>query len=278
MGKDTKEQVRPYHAITGNCFINAPYEQLRRGLLEYFVEKGLQPEIGLEGDCLWEVPEREFLATADTLRRNNLACTLHAPFFDLAPGALDPKIRAVTRHKLRLAFELIPVFRPRSIVCHLGYEENKHSYKMDEWLRYSIETWHVLIEIASANGTPVMFENTYETGPDIHHLLFSKLSSPSLGFCLDTGHLSAYAGTSWQPWLDMLLPRLGQLHLHDNNGGRDEHLAVGSGSFRFGELFDFLRENGTRPLVTLEPHTREDLWLSLKNIGQQDLLRGILAE
>lgn len=264
-----------YSEITGSCFINAPYEQLRHGMLEYFIQYGLQPEIGLEGDSLWNVPVGEFQAIADSLRQHGLSCTLHAPFFDLAPGAIDPKIREITRKKLRLAFELIPVFQPLSIVCHLGYEENKHSYKMDQWLEYSIETWQELVEIAGRSNTLVMFENTYETTPDIHHILFTRINSPSLRLCLDTGHLTAYAGTSWQLWLDSLLPWLGQLHLHDNTGRRDDHIAVGHGCFDFQELFDFLRKRQLKPIITLEPHSKEDLWMSLKSIEELKLLHGI---
>ncbi|MDW7771823.1 MAG: sugar phosphate isomerase/epimerase family protein [Desulfobulbaceae bacterium] len=270
------QDLRRYSAITGSCYINAPYDQLQQGLLEFFVQHRLQPEIGLEGDCLWNADRDAFQATADILKKNGLNCTLHAPFFDLAPGGIDPKIREITRAKLRLAFDLLPVFQPRSIVCHLGYEENKHSYKMEQWLRYSLETWRELLETAARNNTSVMFENTFEKTPDIHHRLLTEINSPFLRFCLDTGHLAAYAGTPWQLWLDRLLPWLGQLHLHDNKGQRDDHIAIGHGLFNFRELFDFLRSNKIRPIITLEPHTREDLWLSLESMEKNKLLEDII--
>lgn len=278
MDKKKSGELYQFSSITGSCYINAPYEQLQNGLLEFFVQYKLQPEIGLEGECLWNIPRKKFQITADILKENGLSCTLHAPFFDLAPGGLDSKVRDVTRKKLRRAFELIPVFQPRSIVCHLGYEDNKHSYKMEQWLNHSVQTWQELIEIATRNETCVMFENTYETTPDIHHLLLTEINSGSLRFCLDTGHLMAYAGTDWQLWLDKLLPWLGQLHLHDNKGQRDDHIAVGHGNFNFRELFDFLRKKRIMPIITLEPHSKEDLLLSLKNIKSKKLLNGIINQ
>jgi len=114
----------PYAHITDYCFINAPFVLLRAGLLELFLKNRLQPEIGLEGECLWDTGKDVFRETADILKRHNLSCTLHAPFADLAPGGFDSRIRALSREKLRLAFELIPIFNPRSIVCHLGFEKN----------------------------------------------------------------------------------------------------------------------------------------------------------
>lgn len=260
-----------YASITNNCFINAPFQQLQGGLLQLFLSNKLQPEIGLEGNCLWEVPGDEFRRMADILKENRLPCTLHAPFYDLAPGSMDTRIREVTREKLYRAFELISVFQPRSIVCHVGYDEEKHSYKLEKWMEHSVKTWQELLKIAEQNNTHVMLENTYETTPDIHYRLFTEIDSPFLRFCLDTGHLMSYAGTSWNLWLDKLLPWFGQLHLHDNDGLRDDHIAIGSGKFDFEQLFQFLQSYDISPLVTLEPHTEKDLWMSLEHIENNTL-------
>ncbi|MHB1348968.1 MAG: sugar phosphate isomerase/epimerase family protein [Desulfobulbaceae bacterium] len=257
--------------ITAQCFINAPFDQLRDDLLPLFLAHGLRPEIGLEGDCLWNDDTAAFQAVADRLRESGLACTLHAPFNDLAPGAVDPRIREITREKLRRAFALAEIFQPRAIICHLGYEEHKHSYKFKEWLGHSLDTWNELLDLAEKTGTPVMLENTYETSPEIHRILFSELAGRNLGFCLDVGHLTAYARSTWQVFLATLLPWLRHLHLHDNRGERDEHIAIGKGCFPFQELFAFLRQHQLHPLITLEPHSKEDLWQSLEAIRAMDL-------
>ena len=72
-----------------------------------------------------------------------------------------------------------------------------------------------------------------------------------------------------------MLPWLGQLHLHDNTGEQDQHLAPGLGTFDFPGLFDYLRRNDCHPLITLEPHTRDDLWQALAYLEENDLLTGI---
>ena len=260
-----------YSRITEQCFINAPFDQLRDGdLLDLFITNRLQPEIGLEGNALWELDIDEFKKIADIFQENELACTLHAPFFDLSPGGFDKRVVEVTRDKLGRAFNLLPVFKPQSIVCHLGFEENKHQGKFDSWLATALETWQQLLEIAGRGDTRVVFENTYESSPAVHKILFEELDSASLGFCLDTGHLTAFAHTSWQPWLAELAPWLDQLHLHDNDGQGDNHLALGLGIFDFPELFEFLNKSSL-PLLTLEPHTKEDLWQSLSYIQKTGL-------
>ena len=262
----------PYRDITSRCFINAPFDQLRDGnLLKLFVDNRLQPEIGLEGNSLWDLPDRAFAEIAAPFHELGLECTLHAPFFDLSPGGFDKKVVAVTREKLARAFDLLPVFRPRSIVCHLGFEENKHLGKLERWLETALATWQPLLDQAARHDTLVMFENTYEVQTDVHGLLFEQLQAPHLGFCLDTGHLTAFARSHWQPWLEALGPRLGQLHLHDNDGAGDHHLALGLGSFDFKEFFKALNRHNLHPLLTLEPHSREDLWQSLQFIQATNL-------
>ncbi len=264
-----------YTALTEKCFINAPFDRLPKDLLNLFLEHRFQPAIGLEGDCLWEQNAENFTRIAVTLQDRGLACTMHAPFHDLVPGGFDKRVIELSREKLARAFDLLPIFKPQSIVCHLGFEHNKHGSQVERWLETSVATWTPLIDTAEAAGTRVMFENTYETDPEVHRQLFAELNSENVGFCLDTGHLLAFADTSWQPWLAELIPWLGQLHLHDNDGRGDKHIAVGTGIFDFQSLFDYLRQKKISPLITLEPHSEEDLWLSLENIEKMELFKGI---
>jgi len=260
-----------YKHITSRCFINFPFRRLQQEI-DFVLAHRIQPEIGLEGDTLYTATGAEYREVSRELAKAGLRCTLHAPFFDLAPGGLDEKILAASRAKLGKAFDLIEVFRPASVVCHLNYEENKHGYKEKAWFSTSLATWRELLAKAAAHQVPLMLENTYETGPDQHKKMLEALSSPLARFCLDAGHVSAFAKNSWQDWLPALAPWLGQLHLHDNHGDRDAHLAPGRGSFDFPGLFRYLKEQRLQPLITLEPHTEDDLWESLAALDKYQVL------
>lgn len=262
---------KKYSSITSRCFINAPLERLQKDLLDVFTNHHFQPEIGLEGNCLWEQDTEDFTAIAKTLQKHNLNCTLHAPFHDLAPGGFDTRIVELSREKLGRAFALLEIFKPQSIVCHLGFEDNKHGSNIERWLETSVATWTELINTAEAAGTKVMFENTYETNPLVHRQFLSALDTNAMGFCLDTGHLMAFAQSEMEPWLDELGPWIGQLHLHDNDGKGDDHIGVGEGIFDFPKLFQHLKNKQLSPLITLEPHSEKDLWLSLENITRMNL-------
>ncbi len=254
------------HIIAG-CFVNIPFAEFDK--YEGFISQyRINPEIGLDGDALYSFSKQDFLDRAGFLHDKGLSCTLHAPFHDMLPGARDQFVLQAVRDKLRRCFDLIEIFKPRSVVCHLGYMDPVHSYDPDQWLATSLDTWRELLAVAEGSTTPVMFENTYETNPHVHKLILEALDSPLAGFCLDVGHLLAFAHADWHDWLATLGQWLGQLHLHDNHGDRDEHLPVGKGDFDFRTLFAYLKSRNIKPIITLEPRSENDLWESLNALDR----------
>jgi sugar phosphate isomerase/epimerase len=256
--------------IIAHCYVNIPFTEFAT-YQPFIAQYRINPEIGLDDDALYIFTKQDFQDKAVFLADHDLSCTLHAPFHDMLPGALDRKVLQAVRQKLRRCFELIEIFRPRSVVCHLGYLDCIHSYQHDQWLETSLETWQQLLTIVEPFSTPVMFENTYETGPRIHKMILEALDSPLARFCLDVGHLLAFATVPWNDWLATLGPWLGQLHLHDNHGFHDEHLPVGKGNFDFQGLFSYLKSNSYNLLITLEPRSESDLWESLNALDRFSL-------
>jgi sugar phosphate isomerase/epimerase len=89
-----------------------------------------------------------------------------------------------------------------------------------------------------------------------------------VGCCFDIGHQFVFGKVSLDSWIDMLGPYIGQLHLHDNSGSKDEHLPLGSGKIDFYPLIGFLKKRKKLPLITLEPHKEADLWLSMEYLSR----------
>ena len=112
--------------------VNIPFSYLLRGYLERFLELGLNPEIGLDAFSLSRYPPRVFRKAARAFQAAGRRITLHAPFQDLLPGSLDDAILAASRRRLRLAFSYLPVFRPFSVVCHLGFDSRLYGDDLEE--------------------------------------------------------------------------------------------------------------------------------------------------
>jgi sugar phosphate isomerase/epimerase len=192
--------------------------------------------------------------------------TIHAPFMDLSPGAVDEKVRAVTIGRFSHIMDIAEIMAPKSVVFHSGYEKWKYALKVDLWLEKSMETWAPLSRRARDMGLKIAIENIFEDEPSNLRLLMDEMGSDHFGICFDTGHFNLFSKIPLAGWLGLLMPYIHELHLHDNNRTSDEHLAIGKGTFDFAALFSFLKE---RELIyTIEGHTPEDVLESIERLNK----------
>jgi sugar phosphate isomerase/epimerase len=266
VGDQSPDRKRRYGRLLDRVQVNAPYRQLVDKYLELFLRYGINPEIGFDALAL-ETASREAMAEmARLMEEQGRTITFHGPFMDLAPGGLDERIREVTARRLQRTMELVPLFRPLSIVFHAGYDERRYHAHRAEWLSGSLATWEPLIQQAEEMGVVIHLENVYEQTPEMILTLIEEMDSENLGFCLDMGHMNVFGEVALSEWLDALGPHLKEVHLHDNNGHSDSHGPIGSGTVPFKELFQYLHDQEKRPVVTLEPHEEATLWVSLENL------------
>ena len=249
--------------------VNIPFRMLNDSYLDRFLEHGFNPEIGIDAAALESFTFADFKRIGDIFHDNGLTVTLHGPFIDLSAGSTDPAVRTLTRNRFEQLLKLVPVFRPKTVVCHAGYDWRRYGYFKSHWLENCLETWSWLANSLGQQDVMLMLENVYEEDPEDIRVILDRLKNPNVGFCLDCGHLSTFGKSDPKVWLASLGPYIGQLHLHDNHGKTDEHLAMGSGTFDFGLLFNYLKlNNNSPPIITLEPHQEEDLWPSLAYLAR----------
>jgi sugar phosphate isomerase/epimerase len=250
--------------------INIPFTMLHDSYLELFLEERFNPEIGFDAESLHRFSLEEFRQVAEQCREQGLRVTFHAPFVDLSPGSPDPDVWRLTRRRYEQVVDLIPLFRPRTMVCHAGFERKRYGYLQDVWLEKSLKMWRWLGKRVYEEGTQLMLENVFEESPDELRQLFKSLDGEKVGFCLDIGHQSAFSSTPLETWIDFLGDSIGQLHLHDNRGNEDDHIALGRGTIDFRRFFHVLRKAvAGPPVVTLEPHRKEEVWPSLEFLAEE---------
>lgn len=260
--------MKTLNQIIQNVQINIPFTMLYETHLEAFMEHGLNPEIGLDAAALDRFSIADFRRIAQKFQKHSKTVTLHGPFIDLSAGSPDPAVRRLTRRRLDQLLELVPLFKPLAVVCHAGYDTKRYGYFKETWSENSLALWSWMAQRVAEHGACLMLENVYENGPQDIQFLFENLRNQGVGFCLDAGHATVFGQSDLAEWLEVLGPYLGQLHLHDNLGHEDEHLAMGSGIIDFNKIFKYLKKSGNvPPVVTLEPHTEKDLWPSLRYLA-----------
>lgn len=249
-------------------YVNLPvrYAVDNARYLDYFLEHGLNPELGLDFFALEHIPAKTHAAIARKLNEAGLRCSVHLPFHDLHPGAGDVLILAATRERLRRGLELAQVYQPDHMIGHALYADMLYNGRYEQWLETSVQTWSGLLELWP-DHPPLYLENVYETSPASLAALLDSLQDLNTGACFDLGHWHSFGAGAKKNnlsfWIKTLAPYLKHLHLHDNTGEGDAHLGLGEGAIPLDELFMMLESLRLTPTATLEPHTEEDLLASL---------------
>jgi len=192
--------------------------------------------------------------------------TLHGPFMDLSPGAVDSSVRESTLRRFTSVIEVAGLIGAQCVVFHSGYEKWKYDHSIEPWLGNSLEFWPDVLRKAKDAGTRVAIENIYEEDPGGLKLLMDGLDTSAAGICFDTGHFNIFSRLPLKAWMDKLGEHIIELHLHDNKGDRDSHLPPGDGTFNFDELFSLL--GGRDVIRTIEANSPEDTLLAMERLKE----------
>ena len=197
----------------------------------------------------------------------NPSLTIHAPFMDLNPGAVDAMVRSATQMRFKQLLNVAAVLRPRAVVFHAAYDRWRFAGRTDIWLENSMDTWTRVMDLAGkVDGMRVAVENVFDEDPEPLRMLIERVGSPSFGFCFDTGHFNLFSRMPMEDWFSSLGRYILEVHLHDNHGAADSHQALGTGTVDFDRFFHLLRSSGAKPVYTLEAHDPADIEPSLEKI------------
>ena len=157
----------------------------------------------------------------------DLTSTIHAPWRqNLAAAEVPERVEAIVQHQN--AIELAGNLGCKQVVIHGGWHTNREVGQ-----DLSLCSIDRLLDTARAVGVRLALENE-EVAPRRPTLFqhpsdFKNVDLSSLGFVLDVGHANTL-GYGARDFLPVFGARLCEVHLHDNMGHRDEHLAIGDGT------------------------------------------------
>lgn len=233
--------------------------------LSFIKEKKLNLEIYFPSSSIDSLTKEDIKRLAESLDYQP-SLSLHAPFMDMSPGAIDTKVRDITLERFFQILDVAKILSPRAVVFHSGYEKWRYAHNIDLWLEGSLLTWRPLIEKASEIGVKIAIENIFEDEPSNLRVLMEELGSNTFGICFDTGHCNLFTKVPLLNWIETLNPYIIELHLHDNDKSFDQHLSIGDGTFDFPAFFSALRSDTC--IYTIEAHSPEMVMKSLERLKQ----------
>lgn len=134
----------------------------------------------------------------------------------------------------------------RAAVLH-GDPMNGVDISYTEKLERNIAALKALAPSIAPYGISVCLENLQGIFRTVDELIYviNSVNSPVFGICLDTGHLNLTAPGTQVEFIRRAGKLLRALHVADNDGTRDQHLApFGMGNIDFFEIVGALREIG----------------------------------
>ena len=152
----------------------------------------------------------------------------HAPFAEITPCAIDPKVRALTAERYRQSIKLAEKLGIKRLVIHGGFIP--HVYFPSHYVSESIRFWREFLD-AAPEDLVIALENVMEPGPEMLVEIAEGVCDPRLGLCLDIGHANTEVSrTPVFDWIAPMAKHLKHVHIHNNHGGDDLHLPLGEGS------------------------------------------------
>lgn len=193
---------------------------------------------------------------------------MHGACFDIYLSSPDQKIREVSRARIIQTCQIAKELKLGRIVFHTNYLPTvMFNPYIDNWL---IENQLFWIEIIKEFDLKILIENSFDQDPELILRLIEAVNSDNIGICLDIGHCNL-SKTSIKNWIEKLKDHIIQLHINDNNGILDRHLAVGDGIINWEDVSNLISLNRLEPIIVFEMYTLSDIRRSIEFINKKDL-------
>lgn len=181
--------------------------------------------------------------------------TLHGPFTEIHPAAIDYRARQMAKERLNEAFEVCRSLNVKRMIVHTGWIPFVY---FKEWQsEKAAEFWQDFMA-DKPDDFNIYVENVMEDEPYMMADFISEITDRRIKICLDIGHANAMTqrDISVETWIEVLGPHIGHFHLHNNDGNRDTHGDFESGTLDMVSIFDTI-ENFCSPDTTFTIEARD---------------------
>ena len=207
------------------------------------------PSIDLDCLDLEEVKDARTRAEAA-----GMEMVVHAPFFELNIAALARRIRETSVAYVKKSIDLCAAIGGQTLVVHSG----NYTYSITEGpdlfsdpvtkLQWdtNIDSLKQINDYANSNGVVVCLENLGGFGSvdrSFEDLLaIREAVGESLKFTLDVGHARLNKNYGVEKGLKTLGEHIRHIHITDNHGETDDHMAIGDGDSDYSAVVEFAKD------------------------------------
>ena len=178
----------------------------------------------------------------DLLPSYDLHYSIHAPICDINIASISDPVRKASMKETLDTIKVANKLGIDRMTIHPGLSSMSVHGIDYKYLAHAKESMKVLDDAQKEYGTSLAIENM----PNSYFFLCRTaaeldeiVGDTDLGICFDIGH----ANTTGQidEMIDTFGKRIKNIHIHDNNGDKDEHLTIGTGSIDFCKVLKKLK-------------------------------------
>jgi len=179
-------------------------------------------------------------------------------------------VRAAIISECDRIFEMCRELGIEHVTIHPDFMKLKRENR--ELVDMTKESLAILSGNASKHGIKLCLENFEEEYFSLSNLKHILSEVEGLGFTLDVGHafMKVKKVDNIVSMVAELKEYITHVHMHDNNGVRDEHLPLGVGAIEFPRILSALKAAGYDKTITLEVHAEDREYL---DISRRKLLK-----
>lgn len=216
-----------------------------------------------------EIDEDEKLI--DTINSYDLKYTIHAPFIDINIASLNSAVSNTSVSEIKRSVDLANMIDSDIIVVHPGIIGFNGRGKEELIYKIAEDKLKDIGDYAKDNGVNACIENLPNIIDFMYvdlNLLEKTLEKLKLPMTLDIGHAHTAGFTPDEIYFDSVK----HIHVHDNNGRDDTHLALGEGTFDLNRFFDIFAKNKYDGIYMLELNSIDSIEKSIEFMKNLNLI------
>jgi len=209
------------------------------GFLDFAASLGLK-YVEIRNERPYALPQDVSAAEMEHIRDKltglNLEPIIHSAVYDINIASLNPLIRTASVRQTVESISFAARLRAKIVIIHPGRLPKDYPPGFLKNSRINLLTsLTVMARLAGRMGIALALENSPRgrahrlvATPQEHVYILNKLESSHLGALLDVGHAATWS-LDLREYMRLLGKYMLVLHLHDNRGDADGHLALGKG-------------------------------------------------
>jgi len=188
--------------------------------------------------------------------------SVHGAFLDLNPTSWERFVADATMLRFNQSYQAAKVLGAERVTYHSCFVPNFNF--LEGWAPRVIDFYERFLEDKD-DSIHILMENVMDPVPEAFAEVAEGISHPAFGICLDIGHAHCYSDVPVRKWLEDLAPWIRHLHIHDNDGKRDSHLALGDGTIGFEEMAGLVPKDAA---FTVECSRKDYVMQSIQNLQE----------